>query len=170
VRALAAYLDLLANWSRRINLTAAATAARRVELLVAPVLPALPRLAPGPLIDVGSGNGSPGLVAALLERGRPVTLLEPRAHRWAFLREAARAGGRPDVRVLKERHEAYAGPPARNVTLRGLRLSLASLRPLVTDDGRVLVFGPPPAADTGWRQMDLRGPARPAVFLPVARL
>jgi 16S rRNA (guanine527-N7)-methyltransferase len=169
VRALSAYLDLLAAWSRRVNLTGAATPSRRVDVLVAPVLPALPRLAPGAVIDVGSGNGSPGLVVALLEPARPVTLLEPRARRWAFLREAARAGGRADVTVLKERHEAYAGPPAANVTLRALRLPLASLRALVSDGGRVLVFGPAPAPDPGWREVPLPGPARPAVYSPAGR-
>ena len=48
---------------------------------------------PGSLIDVGSGNGSPGLVLALVRDDLEVTLLEPRARRWAFLREAARASG-----------------------------------------------------------------------------
>lgn len=132
---------------------------------MAPVLHALPRLAPGGLLDVGSGNGSPGLVVALLDPRRPVILLEPRARRWAFLREAARTAGREDVRVLKERHDAYGGPPAANVTLRGLRLPLPALRPLVAEGGRVLVFGPPPAPHPGWRELELPGPARPAVFL-----
>ena len=151
-----------------MNLTAAASPARRVAVLVAPVLPALPRLAPGDVIDVGSGNGSPGLVIALLEPARRVTLLEPRARRWAFLREAARAAGRDDVRVLRERHDAYAGPPAANVTLRALRLPLGELRPLVAAAGRVLVFGPAPAPDAGWRRVDLPGPSRPAAFAPLA--
>jgi len=149
VRVLARYLDLLAAWSRRVNLTAAATAERRVEVLVAPVLRALSRLAPGGLIDVGSGNGSPGLVLALLAPDRAVTLLEPRARRWAFLREAARG----------------AGPPAANVTLRALRLSLSDLRPLVASGGRALVYGPEPAPDPGWRRLELAGAARPAVFV-----
>jgi 16S rRNA (guanine527-N7)-methyltransferase len=148
-----------------VNLTAARTPQRRVEVLVAPVIPALARLAAGGLIDVGSGNGSPGLVVALLDPRRSVTLLEPRARRWAFLREAARAAGRDDVRVLKERHDAYAGPPAANVTLRALRLPLADLRPLVADGGRVLVFGPEPGLDPGWRPLGPPGPSRPAVFV-----
>lgn len=148
-----------------MNLTAAATPARRVQVLVAPVLPARARLVPGGLIDVGSGNGSPGLVLALLEPSRPVTLLEPRARRWAFLREAARAAGREDVRVLRQRHDAYAGPPAANVALRALRLSLSGLGPLVADGGRVLVFGPAPDPDPGWRRLDPPGPSAPAVFV-----
>jgi 16S rRNA (guanine527-N7)-methyltransferase len=165
VPVLGAYLDLLAAWNDRVNLTAARTPKRRVEVLVAPVLAALARLAPGGLIDVGSGNGSPGLVVALLEPRRPVTLLEPRARRWAFLREAARAGGRDDVRVLRERHDAYAGPPAANVTLRALRLPLSDLRSLVAEDGRVLVFGPEPGTDRGWRRVEMSGPAGPMVFV-----
>ena len=63
----------------------------RVALLVAPVLPLADLLEPGELLDVGSGNGSPGLVLALLRPRLDVTLLEPRQRRWAFLREAARA-------------------------------------------------------------------------------
>jgi 16S rRNA G527 N7-methylase RsmG len=136
-----------------------------VEVLVAPALRAVTLLGPGSLLDVGSGNGSPGLVLALLEPGRRATLLEPRAHRWAFLREAARATGREDVEVLRRRHDAYAGPPAANVTLRGLRLPLAALAPLVAEGGRLLVFGPPPDPAGGWRALAPGGPPRPAVFV-----
>lgn len=131
---------------------------------MAPALPALPLLGPGSLVDIGSGNGSPGLVLALLDPGRPVTLLEPRGRRWAFLREAARAAGREDVRVLRQRHDAYAGPPAANVTVRGLRLPLPDLRPLVEVGGRVLVFGPPPPSHPGWREVVGPDPHGPAAF------
>ena len=163
---LANYLDLLAAWSRRINITAADSAERRVRVLVEPVLPALPLLGPGGLIDVGSGSGSPGLVLALLDPGRPVTLLEPRARRWAFLREAARAAGRADVQVLRDRHDTYAGPPAANVTLRALRLPLADLRGLVGAGGRALVFGPPPDPDPRWLRVGQAAAALPHVFVP----
>ena len=104
------------------------------------VLPAAPLADPGSLIDVGSGNGSPGLVFALVRDDLEVTLLEPRARRWAFLREAARAAGRP-VRVLRLRHDGYPGPPARTVTHRAVALPLAELATLVSPGGRVLVFG-----------------------------
>jgi 16S rRNA (guanine527-N7)-methyltransferase len=111
-----------------------------VRILVGDVLPAAPLPERGALIDVGSGNGSPGLVLALVRDDLEVTLLEPRAHRWAFLREAARAAGRP-VRVLRVRHDGYPGPPARTVTLRAVALPLAELAALVSPGGRVLVFG-----------------------------
>ena len=137
---LAAYLDTLATWSQRVNLTGARTPAERVRLLVGDVLSAARLPASGALVDVGSGNGSPGLVLALVRDDLDVTLLEPRARRWAFLREAARAAGRP-VRVLRVRHDGYPGPPAQTVTLRAVSLPLAELSALVSPGGLVLVFG-----------------------------
>ena len=134
--ALARYLDLVAAWNRRINLTGAGTAAARVSILVAPVLAVAPILDPGLVLDVGSGNGSPGLVLAALRPDLPVTLLEPRQKRWAFLREAARAVGRPDLGVLRARHDGYGGPPARTVTMRALGLAPDALAPLLVTGGR----------------------------------
>lgn len=116
-------------------------------MLVAPVLAAAALPAPGSLLDVGSGNGSPGLVLALLRDDLDVVLLEPRSRRWAFLKEAARAAGRPSVAALRLRHDQYAGPPARTVTLRAVALPLSSLGRLVEDGGQVLVFGGQPAAE-----------------------
>jgi 16S rRNA (guanine527-N7)-methyltransferase len=163
---LARYLDLLAAWAQRVNLTAARTARQRVEILVAPVLPAVPLVQSGRLIDVGSGNGSPGLVLAVLRADLRVILLEPRLRRWAFLREACRAAGRPDVEVRRERHDRYAGEPARTVTLRGLALPLSELAPLAVPGGRLIVFGARPPAPPGWVVEPRPGedPERPALY------
>jgi 16S rRNA (guanine527-N7)-methyltransferase len=123
-----------------VNLTGARTPGERVRLLVASVVPARDIPDPGRLVDIGSGNGSPGLVLALLRDDLDVTLLEPRARRWAFLRDAARAAGRA-VDVRRERHDEHAGPPARTLTLRALALPLVELVPLVEPGGRVVFFG-----------------------------
>lgn len=112
-------------------------------MLVAPAVPLAP-IVESPLLDIGSGNGSPGLVLALLRPELAVTLLEPRRKRWAFLREAARAGGRGDVRVLAQRHDAWTGPPSRSVSLRALRLPAPELLRLVAPGGRLFVLGPAP--------------------------
>jgi 16S rRNA (guanine527-N7)-methyltransferase len=148
---LAAYLDTLAAWSQRVNLTAARTPAERVRLLVADIVAAAHLPEAGRLIDVGSGNGSPGLVLALLRDELEVTLLEPRTRRWAFLREAARAAGRGGIRVERRRHDRYAGPPAQTVTLRALALPLVELAGLVQPQGRVIVFGGRPECGPGFR-------------------
>lgn len=154
---LRAYLDLLADWQARVNLTGARDAAQRLATLIAPVLPLGPRLAPGRLVDVGSGNGSPGLVLALLRPDLEARLLEPRLKRWSFLREAARAAGRPDVQVLRARHDADPGPPAEQVTLRALRLPPGELLSLLLPGGRLYVLGAPPAADPGF-EVEEAGP------------
>jgi 16S rRNA (guanine527-N7)-methyltransferase len=159
--ALAPFLALLDTWAGRANLTAAPPA-DRVAVLVTPALALLPLLEPGPLLDVGSGNGSPGLVLALLRPDLPATLLEPRARRWAFLREAARAAGRSDIQVLRQRHDAYRGALAQSLTMRALRLPLAELAPLVRAGGRALVLGQPPApAEAFRREQDVPGSAWP---------
>ncbi len=149
--ALATYLDLVERWSPRVNLTGARTPEERVAVLVAPVLPALPALAGGrELIDLGSGNGSPGLVLALLAPGLRVRLLEPRTRRWAFLREAARVTGAARVEVLRERHDQHRGPAVDRLSLRALRLPLAELESLLLPGGRLLSWGPAWEERPGW--------------------
>jgi 16S rRNA (guanine527-N7)-methyltransferase len=140
------YLGLVAEWSKRVNLTAARSAQERVDVLVRPALDLRRHLQTGSLLDVGSGNGSPGLILALLEPARPAVLLEPRARRWAFLREAARQADRSDVQILRERHDQYRGQAMANVLLRGLRLPLAEIEPLIASGGQALLSGSAPEA------------------------
>jgi 16S rRNA (guanine(527)-N(7))-methyltransferase RsmG len=140
------FLDLLALWSRRVNLTGAQTPEERVRVLVEDALLAAPDLGAGRLIDVGSGNGSPGLVLALARPDLRVVLLEPRQKRWTFLREAARVLVRPDIEVVRGKAESYDGGEAENASLRGLAIPLETLAPLLKPGGRVFVFGGSPKA------------------------
>jgi len=139
-----AYLDLMALWSPRINLTGARTPQARVDVLIADACRAAPKVEGPRLVDVGSGNGSPGLVLSMLRPDVAVTLLEPRTKRWAFLQEACRRVGRPDIRVVRARHTEYRGEPASTLSLRGLRLPLLELSSLVVEGGRLLLFGKAP--------------------------
>lgn len=157
---LAAYLDTLSAWGDRINLTGARTAEERVRLLVGSVLPSVALPEPGTLLDVGAGNGSPGLVLAILRDDLQVTLLEPRIRRWAFLREASRRCGLGRVCVRRGRHDSYAGAPARTVTLRALALPLAELAALVEPGGRLLVFGGAPRLEGPFEE-ERASPPRP---------
>lgn len=149
--ALARYLDLLATWEQRVNLTGVVRSSEeRVDLLVRDPLAAAPEVENGPLLDIGSGNGSPGLVLAILRPSLRTTLLEPRQKRWAFLREAVRTAGRPEIEVMKLRHDAYRPSPlAQTVTLRALALPLDEVEPLIETGGRLLVFGGRPVASAG---------------------
>jgi 16S rRNA (guanine527-N7)-methyltransferase len=57
----------------------------------------------GPIVDVGSGGGAPGIPLAVALPGRRVTLLEANGRKCAFLREAAREF--PNVTVVQGRAE-----------------------------------------------------------------
>ncbi len=136
------YLDCLLRWAPRINLTGAATRESAFETLVAPVLGA-ENLLHGHVVDVGSGNGSPALILAVLRPDLRFTLLEPRAKRWAFLREAAREMGLRNTSALRDRSDDYRGDLAGTVTMRAVGLEPVRLRPLLEPGGCVLVFGGP---------------------------
>ena len=57
----------------------------------------------GPVVDVGSGGGSPGIPLAAALPGREVTLLEANARKAHFLERAA--AGFPNVKVVRGRAE-----------------------------------------------------------------
>ncbi len=72
-------------------------------MLVGDALRAVPALARcgGPIVDVGSGNGSPGIPIALELPDREVVLLEAEARRCEFLQRWAP----PNARVVRGRAE-----------------------------------------------------------------
>jgi 16S rRNA (guanine527-N7)-methyltransferase len=57
----------------------------------------------GPIVDVGSGGGAPGIPLAAALPDRELTLLEANARKAAFLEDAA--AGFPNVRVVRGRAE-----------------------------------------------------------------
>jgi 16S rRNA (guanine527-N7)-methyltransferase len=67
-------------------------------------LPAVDAAAPGPLADVGSGGGLPGLVLAVVRPARETHLIEATERKAAFIAEAAREL-ELDVHVHAERSE-----------------------------------------------------------------
>ncbi len=136
------YLDCLRHWAPKINLTGAETRETAFRTLVFPILGAETLLFGG-VVDVGSGNGSPGLILAVLRPDLDFTLLEPRAKRWAFLREAAREMGAENVAVRRERSDQYHGPKAGTVTMRAVGMNPIEVHHLLAPGGCVLVFGGP---------------------------
>ena len=92
------YAELLKKWQAKINLVGPATIPdlwRRHFLDSAQLYAHLPA---GPVLDLGSGAGFPGLVLAVLRgSGDPVHLVESDGRKGAFLREAARLTGAPAI-------------------------------------------------------------------------
>lgn len=74
---------------------------------------------PGVLLDLGSGAGLPGLVAAAANPERTVHLVEARRKRASFLASTARAMGLENVHVHACRDEDLEGPKPDLLSARG---------------------------------------------------
>lgn len=115
--ALARFGAMLVEESARQNLIARSTFETlwsRHLVDSAQLVPLAAAVPAGAWIDIGSGAGLPGLVVALLSE-RQVYLIEPRAKRVAFLRDAAAALGLSgQVSVIAARAENWrpAAPAA----------------------------------------------------------
>jgi 16S rRNA (guanine527-N7)-methyltransferase len=112
----------------------------------------------GALLDVGAGGGLPGLPFAILRPDVPVTLLEPRSRRAAFLRAAVHELGLTSVKVAEGRVELPSCRLPRGLPHRFAVVSSRATFPpeewlrvgsrLVEPGGRVVLYlsGPPNAA------------------------
>jgi 16S rRNA (guanine527-N7)-methyltransferase len=133
-----AFTDLLLRWNARINLVADRDAEAVRTRHIADSLQLLPLLpeGDGPVGDLGSGGGFPGLVLAIASR-RPFHLVESDRRKAAFLTEAAAQLGLTHVRVHPQRIEAARLPPLAAVTAR----ALAPLTDLLPHAARLLAPG-----------------------------
>ena len=103
VRQLQAYVEMVFRWQRIANLTAAESPARFIAEHIADSLAVVPHLDNGFWVDVGSGAGLPGVVAAICTPSSRYRLVEPRAKRARFLRQVAIDVGLPNVEVSAAR-------------------------------------------------------------------
>lgn len=104
---LLAYLDLIHKWNRVYNLTAVRNVEEMVAHHVLDSLAVLEHLPPGPLLDIGSGAGLPGVPIAIAQPDRSVTLLDSNHKKATFLRQAKIELGLDNVEVVCERAEAW---------------------------------------------------------------
>lgn len=130
------YLRLLMAWNARINLIAAAPEEDVWRRHVLDSWQLVPLLPPGPLADLGSGAGLPGIVLAI-GRAEETHLVESDRRKAAFLMEAARVLGLGHVRVHPARIEAAPLPKVQVVTAR----ALAPLTDLLGHAAKLLAEG-----------------------------
>jgi len=144
--ALERYCELVA--SEPVSLTAIRDPKRLRQELVDDALTACPVIGdalPPAVVDVGSGNGSPGIPLAV-QYGSPVTLLESVARKGAFLTRCSQQLGIA-CPVVVERSETFARGGGRDSFDLALARALAPpavtlelCLPLVRPGGRLIVW------------------------------
>ena len=151
---LAAYVELLARWNKKINLTAMPVEPLSDEavdrLIVEPVLGAR-RLLPSErfVIDVGTGGGSPAIPIAIMAPDVRLVMVEVKVRKCAFLREVIRqlslTGASVEncrVEELLSRSEYHEAVDV--VTVRAVRPDrrlLTAIQAFLKPGGRLFWFG-----------------------------
>ena len=154
---LAAYYDLLTRWNRKINLTALDQPDEAIDrLLLEPVLAArhMSKVA-GNLMDVGSGGGSPAIPLKLACPDVALMMVERKARKSAFLREAVRHLALTRTTVETARYEELLARPELHesfdaLSIRAVRVevrTLFTLQAFVAVGGVIMLFRGPGGPD-----------------------
>lgn len=135
---LLAYLALLQKWNKTYNLTAITEPERQLTHHLLDSLALLPYVGPGPLLDVGSGAGLPGIPLALARPDLQVTLIDASQKKAAFMQQAAiELGLTARVTVVHGRVEALQAGPFAQIAAR----AFADLNDLVRLTRHLLAEG-----------------------------
>jgi 16S rRNA (guanine527-N7)-methyltransferase len=150
---LARYYSLLCRWNRKINLTALGIASlgeTAIDRLFVEPIAAAAHVVDAPIrwMDLGSGGGSPALPLRIMRPLSALTMVESRSRKVAFLREAARDLGLPNVVVLDGRIETL--PVQEDLIASMDMVTVRAVRPdrelfevcrlLLRPEGRLLLF------------------------------
>jgi 16S rRNA (guanine527-N7)-methyltransferase len=156
VSQLQTYLALLAHWNKTVNLTALSltgfpdgSLSRLIgEGLTCASLLSSNASLPINWFDLGSGGGSPAVPMKIVLPSAPLTMVEARARKAAFLREAVRALELRPATVLNSRveelNEQVAAGSADLISFRALRLDddLAKcLKHMALSRAKLALFG-----------------------------
>ena len=156
---LTAYYELLARWNRKINLTGLTDADEAIDrLLLEPLVATryLPSQASS-LMDIGSGGGSPAIPLKLATPGLALTMVEVKARKSAFLREAIRQLELDSTHVENARYEELLTRPELHdrhdvVSIRAVRVdprALVTVQAFLRPRGSIMLFrGPDGSGET----------------------
>src|SRR5690554_1378718 len=104
------YVGLLLQFNEAMNLIGPMDRQEVIdELFIDSLVAAEARAPAGPILDVGTGAGLPGLVLKIVFEDLPITLVEPRRKRATFLKIVAHRLGLSDVSIRNERIEEVEG-------------------------------------------------------------
>jgi len=156
-QALLGYLGLLARWNRAYNLTAVRDPAVMVRRQLLDSLSILPWVDRGPLLDVGTGAGLPGIPLAIARPELNFSLLDTNGKKTRFVQQAVGELGLANVEVIRGRVEQLERPG---------HYALITSRAFATLAEMVDLTAPLLAADGGWLAMKGTDPAAEVADLP----
>ena len=139
---LLAFRDLLLKWNKTYNLTALRDPQQALSHHLLDSLAILPHVGPGPLLDVGSGGGLPGIPLAIARPDLVVSMVDTVQKKTTFLQQAAIELGLRNVTVHHARVEEMVGQFAQ-ITSRAfaeLTSFISLTRHLLTPGGRWLAM------------------------------
>ena len=137
------YVRELERWNQKVNLTGLAGVEMARRLVAEPVWIGVQLQMSGNLVDVGSGNGCPGIPMYVSCGLKRLDLIEGRARKAAFLRHIANELGQDGIVVHRVRAEDMqdAPPTVDWITLQGVDPSsrlIQTLRRLFGSTTRVV--------------------------------
>lgn len=154
---LAAFLELLLRWNRKINLTSLDNLDEAIDRLLLEPLAAARHIGPEPgrLLDIGSGGGSPAIPLALALPQLDLTMVEIKARKSAFLREAIRVLHLPHAAVQTTAYRELLSQDGHRgaytaASMRAVRVEDAAFRAiaqLLAPGGQLLLFRGPSGPD-----------------------
>lgn len=157
VESLAIHLAMTMKWSRAISLTAIRSVDEAVRRHIHESLIASARVDPGagPLLDVGSGNGYPGIPIKIARPELRATFLEPHLRRSVFLERVIATLKLRNAVVRRDRidrpEDLIRYAPIGTLTMRAVNAAetlLQGASAALTPAGTILIFAGDAVADT----------------------
>ncbi len=139
---LLAFRDLLLKWNKTYNLTALRDPEQAISHHLLDSLSILPHVGPGPLLDVGSGGGLPGIPLAIARPDLPVGMVDTVQKKVTFLQQASIELDLKNVAVHHARVEEMQGQYAQisSRAFAEIALFVALTRHLLAPGGRWLAM------------------------------
>lgn len=136
------YLDLLVEFNDSMNIIGPMERSTIVvELLRDSLAAAVARRPRGPILDVGTGAGLPGIPVKIVFPECPLTLVEPRRKRSTFLKIAVHRLDLDDVDVVRSRIQEFDQRHFNWVISKAFQpptIWLDTAAPYIDDDGAVI--------------------------------
>ena len=139
---LLAFRDLLLKWNKTYNLTALRDPDQAISHHLLDSLAILPHVGDGPLLDVGSGGGLPGIPLAITRPTLSVSMVDTVQKKATFLQQAAIQLGLKNVTAYHARVEQLPGQYAQisSRAFAELKLFTDLTRHLLAPGGRWLAM------------------------------